>query len=287
MPPIRVPRALVLGAALLASGPAPASAQEPASTGEERPLGWRDVAEFTFVFTSGNATSSTLGFKNTLEHRWEGVLLHLSAGAVRAESGTTVRTATGTAGGFRVAKRTDTEKTAENYFVQTRLDRGLTESAYLFGGVGWDRNTFAGVRSRYDVVAGAGRTWSDAEDRRLKSDLGLTYTRQDDVIAGAGSGRSFGGLRATVDFFRSITPTTDLSSLLIIDENLDETDDLRADWTNSVTVAMSENLALKASHQLLYDNLPALVDVPFGTGSVHVPLEKADHALTLALVVDF
>ena len=63
MPPIRVPRALVLGAALLASGPAPASADE------ERPLGWRDIAEFTFVFTSGNTTSSTLGLKNTLEHR--------------------------------------------------------------------------------------------------------------------------------------------------------------------------------------------------------------------------
>ena len=60
---------LVLGAALLASGPATASAQEPASADEERPLGWRDVAEFTFVFTSGNATSSTLGLKNTLEHR--------------------------------------------------------------------------------------------------------------------------------------------------------------------------------------------------------------------------
>ena len=272
----------VLCAGLLASGPAPASGQE-----EERPLGWSDTAEFTFVFTSGNAASSTLGLKNTLEHRWEEALLHLSAGAVRAESGTTVRTATGTASEFRVVKSTDTEKTAENYFVQTRIDRGVTESAYLFAGLGWDRNTFAGVRNRYDVVAGAGRTWADTENRRLKSDLGLTYTRQADVVRGPGSGGSFGGLRATVEFFRSVTSTTDVSSLLVLDENLNETDDLRAEWTNSVTVAISENLALKASHQVLYDNLPALVDVPLGSGSVLVPLEKADHTLTLALVVDF
>ena len=272
----------VLCTGLLASVPEPASGQE-----EERPLGWSDTAEFTFVFTSGNAASSTLGLKNMLEHRWEEALLHLSAGAVRAESGTTVRTATGTAREFRVVRRTDTEKTAENYFVQTRIDRGVTESAYLFAGLGWDRNTFAGVRNRYDVVAGAGRTWADTENRRLKSDLGLTYTRQADVVRGPGSGGSFGGLRATVEFFRTVTSTTDISSLLVLDENLNETEDLRAEWTNSVTVAISENLALKASHQVLYDNLPALVDVPLGSGSVLVPREKADHTLTLALVVDF
>lgn len=266
---------------LLALGPASVAAQD------EPPLGWTDVAEFTFVLTSGNAASSTLGLKNTLEHRWEQALFHLSAGAVRAESGTTIRTATGTTGDFRVVKRTDTEKTAENYFVQSRLDRGLTESAYLFGGLGWDRNTFAGVKNRYDVVAGAGRAWADTEDRRFKSDLGLTFTVQEDVVEGPGAADSFGGLRATLDFFQSITATTDFSSLLVLDENLSETDDLRTDWTNSVTVAMSDNLALKASFQVLYDNLPAYVDVPLGTDSVLVPLEKSDRTMTLALVVDF
>ncbi len=104
-----------------------------------------------------------------------------------------------------MVKRTNTEKMAENYFVQTRLDRGLTESAYLFRGLGWDRNTFAGVKNRYDVVAGAGRAWADSESRRFKSDLGLTYTVQDDVIEGPGGEDSFGGLRATLDFVQSIT----------------------------------------------------------------------------------
>ena len=266
---------------LFAFGPGSAAAQD------EPPLGWTDVAEFTFVLTSGNASSSTLGLKNTLEHQWEEALFHLSAGAVRAESGITIRTAMGTPRDFQVTKRTDTEKMAENYFVQSRLDLGLTESVYLFGGLGWDRNTFAGVQNRYDVVAGAGRAWADSEDRRFKSDLGFTYTIQDDVIEGPGTADSFGGLRATLDFFRSITSTTDVSSLLVVDGNLNETDDLRTDWTNSVTVAMSDNLALKASLQVLYDNLPALVGVPLGTDSVLVPLQRSDRALTLALVVDF
>jgi putative salt-induced outer membrane protein YdiY len=254
---------------------------------DDPPLGWTDVAEFTFVMTSGNASASTLGLKNTLEHRWDDALFHLSAGAVRAESGITMRTATGTIDDFSITKITDTEKTAENYFIQSRFDRGLTETAYLFGGLGWDRNTFAGVQNRYDVVAGAGRAWVDSEARRFKSDLGLTYTVQDDVIEDPSREDSFGGLRVTLDFFESLTATTDFASLLVVDENLSETDDLRADWTNSVTVAMSENLALKASLQILYDNLPAFVAVPLGAEQVLGSLQKADRTVTLALVIDF
>ncbi len=254
---------------------------------DEPPLGWTDVAELTFVLTSGNATASTLGLKNTVEHRWEDALLQVAAGALRAESGVTTRTATGTPDDFTVVRRTDTEKTAENYFVRSRFDRGLSENSYLFGGAGWDRNTFAGIQNRYAFVGGAGRTWVDEEARRFKSDLGVTYTIQDDVIEDASAADSFGGLRATLDFFQTLTSTTDFTSLLVVDENLDETDDLRADWTNSVSVAISNNLALKASLQILYDNLPALVGVPLGTGQVFVPLQKSDRSFTLALVIDF
>ena len=48
---------------------------------DERTLGWSDVAEATFVLTAGNATASTLGFKNTAEHLWEKASFKLSAGA--------------------------------------------------------------------------------------------------------------------------------------------------------------------------------------------------------------
>lgn len=59
------------------------------------------------------------------------------------------------------------------------------------------------------------------------------------------------------------------------------------DWTNSLSVAMSERLALRASYQLRFDNLPALTSVPLGEESVQVPLKKSDGALTVAIVVDF
>ena len=254
---------------------------------EPPPLGFTDVAEVTFVLTSGNATSSTLGLANTTHYRWENALVQLAAGAVRAESGIATRIASGTVDDFTITKTTATEKTAENYFVESRYDRDLSESTYIFGGTGWDRNTFAGVQNRYAFVAGAGRTWADEETRRFKSDLGLTYTIQKDVIENPNTEEGFGGVRATLDFFQSLTATTDLTSLLVVDENLKHSDDLRGDWTNSVTVAMSDNLALKASLQILFDNAPALVAIPLGTEQVLAPLQKSDRSLTLALVVNF
>jgi putative salt-induced outer membrane protein YdiY len=236
--------------------------------------------------TSGNATSRTFGMANTTTYRWPASSIQFGVGGVRAESGITTRTATGTPDDFEVVEETDTEKTAENYFARARYDRSLGP-AFLFGGAGWTRNTFAGIDNRYALVAGLGRAWSDTEENRMKADVGVTYTIQEDVVEAPDANDSFLGGRTTVDFFRSVTPTTDIGSLLVVDENFDDTDDLRADWTNSIAVAISESLALKASYQVLFDNQPALTGVPLGAGEVLVPLNETDGTFTVAVVVSF
>lgn len=278
----RVKVLVTLAAAALVLRAGPLSAQD-----EPLPPGWYDKAEATFVMTSGNASSSSLGLKNTLDRRWERALLRLSAGAIRAESGLTTRTATGTPEDFQVVRTTDTQKTAERYFVEGRYDRDVTESTFVFGGAGWDRNTFAGIRNRYAFVAGVGQAWVDREARRFKTDVGFTYTIEHDVVEDPRPGDSFAGVRANLDFFQTLTSTTDFQSVLILDQNLKDSPDRRADWTNSVTVAVSDNLALKTSLQILYDNQPALVAVPLGNEQVYAPLEKSDRTLTVALVIDF
>lgn len=254
---------------------------------DERPRGWSDVAELTFVLTAGNASSSTFGLKNTAEHLWEKAAFKLSFGAVRTESGKTTRTASGTPDNFTVSESTDTELTAENYFIKSRLDRSLGDVAFLFGGADWDRNTFAGIQNRYGFTGGAGKAWFEEETRRFKTDLGLTYTIQDDVVENPDADDSFLGLRGSYDYFRKLTETTGLTSILVVDQNLNTTEDLRADWTNSVAVAMSERLALKTSLQILYDKDPALTEVPLGEGTVLTPLKEVDSIFTVAIVVNF
>jgi len=262
------------------STPEGAEAQEPEK-------GWKDVAELTVVMTGGNAKASTLGFKNTLDHWWSNGSLQLSFGGVRTRSGTVTRTATGTPDNFQVKKDTEMQTTAESFFAKSRIDRKLSERSFLFTGAGWDRNTFAGVDNRYGFVAGGGRSWFDEDTRKLKTDLGLTYTIQDDVVEDPSVDDHFMGLRGSYDYFRSVTGTTDFTSVLVADQNLKETSDFRADWTNSVAVAMSERLALKTSFQILYDKSPALVAVTLGDGEVLTPLEEVDTVFTVAIVANF
>jgi len=132
----------------------------------------------------------------------------------------------------------------------------------------------------------------DSESGHLKTDIGGTYTIQKDVDPVPDADDHFGGLRLSIDAGRSLTSTTDFTSKVVADQNLKETDDLRVDWTNSVAVSISAGLALKVSHQLLYDHQPALVSLPLfdtaGTPSgTNVPVvgDTVDAVLSVALVI--
>lgn len=272
-----LPRPLALLAAFAAVGAAEVSAQ----------WTWTDQAELSFVSAAGNASATTFGFKNTLTAKGGPSGFALEFGGVRTESSQTTRVATGTPAAFTVTETETSEVTAEKYFAKARYDRTLSASAFAFLGSDWDRNTFSGIASRFAFVLGAGRQFADSEDYRLKSDLGLTYTMQDNVAEGDVD--RFGGLRMTTNLMRRLTPSTVFESVLIVDENLQDTEDLRGDLTSSVSVAINDRFALKTSLQLLFDNLPSFVDVPL-TGApgttVATPLGKLDSVLTVALVIN-
>lgn len=249
---------------------------------------WENATELSFVATGGNASSSTLGLKGSLVGTNGPHGFKVEVGGVRGETGTTTRTATGTTTDFTVVETTTSQLTAESYFARGRYDRQL-DGAFAFAGFGWDRNTFAGIQNRYAGVLGLGRTWYDGDTGRLKTDLGATYTIQKDVDPAAGADDAFGGVRLTVDATRAIGEDVEYASILLVDENLEDTEDLRADWTNSVSVALSEALALKTSLQLVYDYQPALLPVPL-TGApagttVLTPGDELDRVFTVALVI--
>lgn len=273
----------VTGAALLASATR-VSAQESGFT-------WENAAELSFVGTGGNASSSTLGLKAALTAADDVNTFKLELGGVRGETGFRELTATGTPASFTVTETTRSELTAESYFARARAERAFGV-AYGFGGAGWDRNTFAGVQNRYAFVTGVGRDWATGEDTRFKTDLGLTYTIQKDVDPAPDADEGFGGIRLSVDAERPLSETTTFASVLVLDENLEDTEDLRADWTNSLSVSLSGRLALKTSLQLLMDNQPSLLALPLLDGggapsgtTVLTPADKVDSVFTLTLVI--
>lgn len=269
---------------------------------EEPKLGWADTAELTYVATGGNAEAETLGFRNLLTRTWADARFSLEAAGLRAETTTQTFVVEGAFPDFRVREVEDSNVTAENYLLRARYEHDFAGAWYWFGGAGWERNQFAGFDSRTSIVGGAGRTWFAKDDDKWRTDLGLTYTREESTFRVRRGPRlvreseESAGARFTSDYAKRLTPTTLFTNLLLVDENLDDSEDLRADMTTAIAVKMSERpaLALKASLQLLFDNQPGLIGVTVpgapgsgGDGRFVFERDDLDHVLSVALVVSF
>ena len=254
--------------------------------------GWSDVAEFSYVATAGNSQVKTLGLKNLLKRTWERDSFELKAGAVRSESTTKTWTVLSTG---EIDEQSTTTLAAENYYLNGRYDRKITDKFFWFGGAGWERNRPAGVDSRTWGSGGVGNIWADTDTNKFRTDYSLTYTKQKDVVQAPDFEDTFMGARFSWNYLQKFGAVTTYGNDFIIDENLNDTSDFRGDMTNWVAVAMSQRLALKVSLQFLYDHVPAYAEAndpgppPDGytPGPDLVQLDSLDSIFMVSLVVKF
>jgi hypothetical protein len=259
---------------------------------EQSDRGWKFSGQLTGVWTSGNAESSTFGLVATLRRVDEHGELKLESGGIRTDASRTTRRAIGTPDDFFIEENESRETTAENYFARLRYDRKLGEQLVVFAGADVLRNTFAGIDSRTLIATGAGHVWVDNENVRFKTNYGVTYTFQQDVVTNPFFKSNFPGTRLALDLRRKLTGTAAWESALVSDLNFSDTDDVRLDFTNAMPVSVSSTISLKPSLQLIWRNQPALREMdlfaPDGVATgekVARPLEKLDSFFTLALVV--
>lgn len=251
--------------------------------------GWSDTAEISLVSTTGNSETTSIGFKNTAERAWENASLTIRAGAINVETTTKDSFGVGTPDNFTRGEFTDT--TAESYFLNGRYERNISEKFFWYGGLGWDRNEPAGIKNRYIASAGVGNVWIDTDDVKFSTGYGLTFTDQEDVVPQVGLDETFAGVRFDWDYSNQLTESTAYTNVLVLDMNLDETSDWRADMLHGLTVAMSERLALKLGLQWLYDAEPArtipVFDAPGGTQVGFGEVDDLDQIFTASLVINF
>lgn len=277
-----------------------AAAAAPRALADAPRPGWADTAELSFVATSGNTVTQTLGFKDKLTRTWERSLFTVNAGGIRVKTTTTDRFAVGpNTSNFIVFESERTDLTAENYYLNGRFDHNISARFFWFGGAGWDRNTFAGIQNRYTAVGGVGNIWRDDDHLRFRTDYGVTYTKQNDVVLNPLTNDKFAGARFSWSYLHRLGAATTYTNDLVLDENLDETKDLRANMINSLSVAMTKRLAIKASVQWLYDNRPSFKDIDLldvnptpppnliKTGTVPFELDRLDTIFTTSVVVNF
>ncbi len=285
-------RVLMLGVAIAVAN----ATYTGAAFAQDKALGSAATTELTAVWTAGNAEMNTFGLDAQYVYVWERAEAKLQGGAVRSQTTLTTRSAVGTSqDNFALTEIEDTEKTAEAFYARGRYDHQFSDLFYGFGGTDWLRNTFAGIKSRTLLAAGAGNIWANSERVKFKTDLSATYTFQQDVVENPFVKSNFPGVRFSYDLWTRLTSSAEFLSVLTGDLNLDDTDDMRFDIINALPVAISSRIQFKPSLQLLWRNQPSLTEVtltpPTGqtadTPTVTIPLQKMDSIFKVALVVKF
>jgi putative salt-induced outer membrane protein YdiY len=294
----RVRRAAVGLAAVIAA--VPAAAQQVATPTAAKAVdekafqpdepGFYADADLSYVLTAGNSSSKTLGFKGDLTERWGRHSVGFAAGAIRASaSAAGARYAIGTPDDFDLVVP-EAQPTAASYYGRGRYHYKLSDRLFYASGLGWERNRFSGVDSRWVGDTGAGYIFLNDARTSFRASAGVTWTHERDTIED-GRKTSFVGARLGWDFQQKLFESTTFSHTLVADENLERTDDLRVDAQFGLQVAMTKGLGLKVNWRLLWDNQPALAEVPLvGPGGVPTgltvvaPYKELDQGFSVSLV---
>ncbi len=253
--------------------------------------GWSYEAEASLLVTSGNAGTRTFGGGLAATRSWGLRDLELRAQGTRAEASRLQQFAVGRPDDFQVMEVSHRETISEDYSFRATWRQPL--AGFTKGTVSgsWERNTFAGFRTRLSLLLGLGHSWISSERVTVSVDYGLTGTLQVDLVEEPAKEPRYPGFRAAVKSEVRIAEATVLTTDLTVDENLATPTDLRLDFNNALTVQINSTFAVRAAFRGLWDNRPALAELPLrstvdaeSTSSVRVPRRKLDTTVSLALV---
>lgn len=245
----------------------PVAAQETGEEAEPEP-NWTNELGLSYVGTSGNTETSSLGLDFKSERKPTPWGLNLAATFTRAEDGGTV--------------------TAEQYYVGARGSRELSERWSVFVGLSWARDPFSGFDNRYIAEAGAEYLAISTEKNTLSFDAGLTWTSEDQItqreVVPPQDPPEFEEIIDTVDWFGGVLGLTwewkfsqsaSLSERLLYYPNFDNTSDWRVGSDTAVKASLTKMLALQFSYLVRYRNQP--ID----------DLEKTDTTTKASVVLSF
>ena len=230
---------LVLVAALAAG---PVMAQDAAAEeAAPEPL-WTNALGLSYVGTSGNTDTSSLGLDFKSERRPTPWGLNLVATFTRAED--------------------DGEVTAEQYLVGARGSRALNDRWSLFAGLSWAKDTFSGFDSRTIAEAGAEYIAVKTDKHTLSFDAGLTWTSEDQIYFNEITQREdtetvdwFGGI-AGLKWDWAFSKNASLAQRLLYYPNFDDSSDWRLASDTAVKAALTDLMALQFSYLVRYRNQP-------------------------------
>jgi putative salt-induced outer membrane protein YdiY len=226
---IRVERVLTAGLMIVLAGGGPAQGQDAAA-----PPVREGSAEVSFVGTTGNASTSSLGAGGSITFRptdWE------FAG----------RTA-------YLRTRSAAVLTAEAFDTTVRADRRLTPRVSAFGRYGHLRDRFAGIAHRHGLDGGVAVRLVASGRQELTVSGGAGYSSEQRVVApDVSTAVAPLGALYTLD----VSETTRLSNDFALVASLEDGSDRRITNVAALTSRLLTGLSLKVSHTARHLSRPA------------------------------
>ena len=238
-----------LVAVLLLVGAAPAFAQAPApAPPPEPPPRLEASAQFTFLDTSGNSSSQSLGAGGDVV--WRPAPWTYTAKAIFAQA------------------EDDDVLSARSFAGLFRASRALNERLSVYGQYDFLRDVFAGVEQRHVIEGGVSYLAVDRAPHRLRLDAGLGYLHEEHPEDDLDSAT----LSLGAGYRLQISPTSELTYEPRYLLPFAETGDWKFDQVVALKVGLNSFLSLKVSHTLRYTAEP-----PEG-------FEKTDRILAVSIV---
>lgn len=241
--------------ALLASlvlGARPSAAQD------TKPPAREFSSDLGFVSVSGNTSVTTLSLGEKLIQRvrkWE-FRQDLAA----------------------VYGKTDGTETSNMWRASVRAQYVFAPNLAVYGRSAFDRNKFAGIKSR--IAEGLGAAWSVPASSvdQLNVEAGFELTQQDNLD---GTNDSFSSVRAATTWKHALSKNAYFFQGIEYLPNVDLSADYRVNTETTIVAPLSTHIAMKASYVVRFDNQPSL-----NAGGT-APLRKSDRILSTGIQLTF
>jgi putative salt-induced outer membrane protein len=214
--------------------------------------------DFGFVNVSGNTSVTTL----SIGEKW---IRRIARWAFKQDLGV-------------VYGKTEGVESSNLWRASVRGDYGLGSNLAIYARTAFDRNKFAGVKSRIAEGLGLVLRLAATDINQFDVEGGFELTQQDNLDGTSGS---FASVRAASTWKHMFSENAYFFQGVEVLPNLDDSDDYRINSETSIVAPLSSHVAMKASYQVRFDNLPSL------NAAGTAPLRKSDRIFSTGIQLTF
>jgi putative salt-induced outer membrane protein len=229
----------VLAAASVASAQTP---ECPCPIPPATPPSWFGKAEFSFLSTSGNTDTTSIGGSLELNYKPAPWLFTLKGAYLKAA--------------------TDGVTTAESFAGSLRGSRDLTPRLDVYANTSYLRNRFSGIENLFGFDGGAGWKFLNSPVFFLRLEGGVGWAHEEDLLLPPPAEpitttKSYATVKSALAFKWQFTKVAAFTNDFTFLDDLDDTSNWFMTDKAAITAQISAIFALQASWTLLYRNQPS------------------------------